>query len=156
MTNAPRTSEHARLTREILHVEDRVLLEGAMAAGALTALADQQQSLKESLMVQTVIQESDALRFFDLDLALSFYTGFIDRMRSDYEAGKEYALDAVERCSEDIEAAALIVRVGIAIAKADEVLDEAEVAMIEEICARIGIQGLDTLGLAGLPATRTN
>ncbi|MDG2051342.1 MAG: TerB family tellurite resistance protein [Myxococcota bacterium] len=156
MSNAPRTSEHARLTHEILHVEDRVLLEGAMAAGALTALADQQQSLKESLMVQTVIQESEALRFFDLDLALSFYTGFIDRMRSDYEAGKEYALDAVERCSEDIEAAALIVRVGIAIAKADEVLDEAEVAMIEEICARIGIQGLDTLGLAGLPATRTN
>ena len=156
MPNAPRTAAPTQLTREVLHVEDRVLLEGAMAAGALTALADQQQSLKESLMVHTVIQETEALSLFDLDLALSFYTGFIDRMRNDYEAGKEYALEAVERCSEDIEAAALIVRVGIAIAKADEVLEEAEVAMLEEICARIGIEGLDTLGLAGLPATRTN
>ena len=156
MSDTTRTNPNQELARAVLHIEDRVLLEGAMAAGALTALADDQQSLKESLMVQTVIQETDQLRIYDTDLALSFYIGFIDQMKSDYESGKQQALDAVARCADNIEAAALIVRVGIAIAKADDVLEEAELRMIEEICARVGIEGLDTLGLAGIPPNRPN
>lgn len=146
----------SRLSKQVLRLRDRDLLEGAMAAGALVALADQKLSVEESLMLQTVVTNAELLQIFDPELALTLYTRHVDALRRDYAAGKRAALAAIERCADDIDAAELMVHVGIAIAKADKVFAAAELATIEEICARVGIRGLDTLGLAGSPPTRSN
>lgn len=145
-----------RISKQVVRLRDKTLLEGAMAAGALVALADQRLSVEESIMLQTMIGNAEQLQIFDPELALTLYTRHVDRLRGDFAEGKQAALDAIERCAEDIEAAELIVQVGIAIAKADKVFDESELQMIEEICARVGIEGLDTLGLAGVTPTRMN
>lgn len=144
----------SRLSKQVVRLRDETLLEGAMAAGALVALADQKLSVEESLTLQDLLATAELLQIYDTELALGLYTRHVDRLRNDYATGKAAALDAVERCGEDIDAAELIVQVGIAIAKADRVFAEAELRMIEEICQRVGIEGLDTLGLAGLPPTR--
>ena len=145
-----------RISKQVVRLRERDLLEGAMAAGALVALADQKLSVEESLMLQTVVTNAELLQIYDPELALTLYTRHVDEMRRDYAAGKRAALEAIERCADDIDAAELMVHVGIAIAKADKVFAEAELTMIDEICARVGIRGLDTLGLAGSPPKRPN
>ena len=58
-------------------------------------------------------------------------------------------LRVVGRCADDVEAAELLILVGIAIAKADDEFCDDELAMVGEICTRLGVQGLDPLALAG-------
>jgi len=144
----------SRISKQVVRLRDATLLEGAMAAGALVALADQRVTVEESLTLQTMLANAELLQLYDTELALTLYTRYVESLRSDYAAGKRAALEAVGRCSEDIDAAELIVHVGVAIAKADQVFAEAELRMIEEICAQIGIEGLDTLGLAGTAPAR--
>jgi len=139
-----------RIRRQVLKLRDRNLLEGAMAASALVAMADHRIRLEEDLAVGAVLNNLELLQVYDPELALSLHTGFVDRLRSDYPKGRELAMDTVRRCRGDIEAAELLVKVGIAIAKADADFAPEELQVIEDICEAVGIEGLDALGLAGL------
>lgn len=142
------------IAREVVRLRDETLLEGAMATGALVALADRRLAVEESIALQDVLANTESLQIHDPEFAMTLYTRHVDRIRHDFATGKQAALDAIGRCSDDIDAALLIVRVGIAIAKADKVIAASEIEVIEEICDRIGIVGLDTLGLAGSVPTR--
>jgi tellurite resistance protein len=112
-------------------------------------MADDRVVMSESLAVQAVLTRAELLKDCDRELALDLYTDHIDRLRDDFEKGKEDALEAIRACADDIEAAELIIHVGIAIAKADSEFSEVELEMIDDICAAVGIEGLDALGLAG-------
>jgi tellurite resistance protein len=139
-----------RIFEQIAELRDRQLLSGAMATSALVAMSDDRVAMSESLAVQAVLASAELLKDCDRELALDLYTDHIDRIRDDFEAGKEDAVEAIRACADDIEAAELIIHVGIAIAKADSEFSEVEREMIEDICEAVGIEGLDTLGLAGL------
>jgi len=143
-----------RLSRQVVRLQDETLLEGAMATGALVALADQRIAVEESIALQDVLANTERLQLHDPEFALSLYTRHVDRLRRDFPTGKKAALEAIGRCADDVDAALLIVQVGVAIAKADKVIAAAELEVIEEICERIGIVGLDTLGLVGSTPTR--
>lgn len=140
-----------RISKQVLKLRDRRLLEGAMATGALVALADQRLAVEESLALQSVLANAELLRIYDQELALSLYTRHVDRLRGDFAAGKQEALRAIAVCGEDIEAAELIIQVGIAIAKADNEFTDGELAMIQEICGAVGVEGLDMHALVGSP-----
>jgi tellurite resistance protein len=148
MSNGSR-SLGAGIVRQVVKLRDDTLLEGAMATGALVALADRRLAIEESIALQDVLANTERLQIHDPEFAMTLYTRHVDRLRQDFATGKQAALEAIGRCSDDIDAALLIVRVGIAIAKADKVIAASELEVIEEICDRIGIEGLDTLGLAG-------
>jgi tellurite resistance protein len=137
---------------QIVRLRDRKLLSGAMATSALVAMADQRIAMSEILAIQAVLAGADLLKDCDRELALDLYTDHIDGIRNDFEEGKKDALEAIRACADDVEAAKLIVHVGIAIAKADSEFSEVELDMIDDICEAVGIEGLDTLGLAGLSA----
>jgi tellurite resistance protein len=139
-----------RIETEIDRLKDRRLLDGAMATSALVALADRRLAIEESLTVHAVLSNAELLKIYDPKLALQIYTGYIDKLRGDHEAGKREALEAIAHCGEDIEAIKLIIQVGIAIAKADSNFTADELEILEEICLRVGVSGLDTLGLAGM------
>jgi tellurite resistance protein len=139
----------SRIFEQIGELRDRQLLGGAMATSALVAMADDRVAMSESLAVQAVLTRAELLKDCDRELALDLYTDHIDRLRDDFEEGKEDALEAIRACADDIEAAELIIHVGIAIAKADSEFSEVELEMIDDICAAVGIEGLDALGLAG-------
>ncbi len=151
MSNEARNVD-PRVLDQITRLSDRQLLGGAMATSALVAMADHRVAMSESLAIQAVLATAELLKGCDRELALDLYTDHIDQLRGDFDAGKRDALEAVRACAGDIEAAELIVRVGIAIAKADSEFSEAEWEMIDDICEAAGIEGLDTQGLAGLPA----
>jgi tellurite resistance protein TerB len=138
-----------RLLDQIAELRDLRMLGGAMATSALVAMADQRVAMSESLATQAILNSTELLKGCDRELALDLYTDYVDKIRQDFELGKEDALDAIRACADDVEAAELIIRVGIAVAKADSEFSEAESEMIEEICEAVGIEGLDMLGLAG-------
>ena len=139
-----------RIHREVLKLKDRTLLEGAMAASALVAMADRKIRLEEDLAVGAVLSNLELLQVYDPEFALTLHSGFVERLRSDHDKGREFAMESVRRCNGDIEAAELLVKVGIAIAKADSEFAREELQVIEDICEAVGIEGLDALGLAGL------
>ncbi|MAI80446.1 MAG: hypothetical protein CL917_15985 [Deltaproteobacteria bacterium] len=137
-------------------LEDEILIEGMMAAGALIALADQNLEIEETLTLESLLNGPELLKRHDLESALKLYLFYIERLREDFPSGKQEALEAITLCSQDIEGPALIVRGGIAVAQSDHELSDCEVTMIEEICQAMGIEGLDTLGLTGRPTHRSN
>ena len=155
MTKPPRR-ETPRLRRQVLKLQDRRLLEGAMATAAIVAMADRKLMIEESIAVKGVLEKAKLLKLYDPEIALGLYTTFVDQMRRDHATGKEAAMKAVALCADDIEAAELVVHVGITIAKADQVLAAVELEAIEEICGRIGIRGLDAQALAGSAPDRPN
>jgi len=150
-------SSDPRITRHVLRLQDLNLLEGAMATGALVALADRHLAIEESVVMKLVLENVEQLMLHDHRRAINIYTRYVELLRTEPDKGREVAFDAIRQCAEhDIEAAELIVRVGITIAKADQDFSQPEVEMIEEICQCVGITGLDALALAGSPTARAH
>ena len=137
-------------------LEDEILIEGIMAAGALIALADEKLKIDETLTLESMLNGPELLKRYDLDKALQIYTFYLDRLSSDFSKGKEEALEAISLCKEDIEGPALILRGGLAVAQADNELSDREVTMLEEIAQAMGIEGFDSLGLFGGQPIRSN
>ena len=142
-----------RISRQVLKLRDRKLLEGAMATSALVAMADGRVVLEESVALASLIENLELLKVYDPHLAISLHSHWVERMREDFQAGKREALDTIALCRDDIEMSELLVKVGIAIAKADSVFSDDEVAVVDEICRSVDIAGLDALGLSGLQRT---
>jgi tellurite resistance protein TerB len=103
----------------------------------------------ETLALQAVLSNAEQLKLSDPDQALMLYTRHVDRIRRDFDAGKQEAMQAIGACRGDVEAAELILRVGVAIAKADRQFTASERSMIEEISRAVGIEGLDMTDLVG-------
>ena len=137
-------------------LEDDILIEGIMAAAALIAVADEKVKVDETLSLEGMLNAPELLKRYDLDEALQLYLSYLDRLSSDFERGKEEALDAIALCREDIEGPVLILRGGLAVAQADNELADREVDMIEEICQAMGVEGFDSLGLIGGTPTHRN
>ena len=112
-----------------------------MATSALVAMADRKVLLEEHIAVASLIDNLELLKVYDPHLAVSLHTTYVEGMRTNFGVGKRTALAAVERCGADIDAALLLVQVGIAVAKADSEFSRDEVDVIEEICRQLGIEG---------------
>lgn len=138
-----------QLSREVGKLRDRDLLDAAMATSALVAMGDGKIRLEENLMLAAVLENAELLKVHDPALAVSLHSRYVEQMRDDYELGKQAALQAISRCANDLEAAALCLKIGVAVAKADLDFSPEERAIVEEICSNLGISGLDVLGLSG-------
>ncbi len=138
-----------RISRQVVKLRERTLLDGAMATSALVAMADRRLMLEESLALGAVLENVELLRIHDPELAVAIHSEFVEQMREDYDAGRQQAFSAIRRCADDLEAAELLVKVGIAIAKADSDFAPEEVDMVRDICACLGISGLDPTGMVG-------
>lgn len=117
----------------------RPLLEASMAGAALVAMADGVVTFSESNRVDEIVQRVKELRAFDPHEAMDCFQGFVDALGDDSERGHEQAHAAVAAVADDPEAAALLVRICIAISRADGHVDPEETAEIEQICGLLGI-----------------
>ena len=151
------SSLEPQLSEGIERLRERDLLEAAMATSALVAMADRQLKLEESLALGAVVENAELLKLYDPREAVDLYSGYVELIRADYEQGRQTALKVIARCADDLAAAELLVKVGIAIAKADDEFCEAELSVVDEICCSLGITGLDPQALAGTqPPPRSN
>lgn len=114
-----------------------------MAASALVATSDGEVSLPELLSRDLVLDRIDALKAFDSNDAVESFERFVAAIRTDPKKGTARALKAVGRFGEDAEAAQLLVRVAVAVAKSDAQFSIEEQRTVARLCEALGTEEMD-------------
>lgn len=127
------------LRRGISRFRNRQFLDAAMAAAALVATADGEVSFSELSALDDLLDTVQDLQIYDPHVAVDIYRDFADAIREDREAGYREAYRAVARVAENEEAASLVVRVAVAISRADGDFTPAETATISDMCGILGL-----------------
>jgi tellurite resistance protein TerB len=131
------------LERHRERVRSRQFLDAVMAAGALVASADGEVSLAELLSRDDVLQRVDALKSFDAHEAVDIFRDHVRAIEANREVGTERALKSLAPVGSDAASAQLLLRVAVAIAKADSDFSPVEQRAIARICEALGCEELD-------------
>ncbi len=128
-----------RFVRELERFRHRRFLEASMAACALISMADRKVSLSEQVALDDCLEQVAELRVFDPHKAVDLHRSFVDGIRRNPVIGKRRALAALSRFARDSSAAALLVRLSVAIASAGGAFTDAEREALAEICGALGV-----------------
>ena len=131
------------LARHSERARGRQFLDAVMAASALVATVDGEVNLPELLRRDALLERIDALKAFDAQIAVERFEKFVAAIESDSKAGSAKALQAVGRFGDDAEAAQLLLRAAVAIAKADAQFSAEEQRCVARLCEVLGMEELD-------------
>lgn len=129
----------AQLRHYFARRQRRPLLEASMAGAALVAMADGKLSFSEASRVDQIVERVKELDAFDPHEVADYFQDIVDAIETDPEAGRRRAHAAIAAVAGDPEAVALLVRICVAMSRADGRVDPAEAAEIEAICGLLGI-----------------
>lgn len=118
---------------------ERPLLEATMAVSALVATADREVRLSEEVARDFVLENTRRLQAFDPEEAVELHRRYVEILVQSPEQGRRRAFEALARFQGDPDSAALLVSVGLAIAKADSEVSPREDALLSEICEKLNI-----------------
>lgn len=127
------------LRRGISRFRNRQFLDAAMAAAALVAMADGEVSFSELSALDDLLETVKDLQIYDPHVAVDIYRDFADALSEDHDAGRRDVLRTVARVAENPEAAALVIRVAVAISRADGEFTPVEEKTIGELCGVLGV-----------------
>jgi len=136
-----RLSENIHALSARMH--SRVVLEAAMAAAALVATSDGEVSFAKRATLDKVLASLDALKVFEVHVAIGLFNGFAVAIREHEDAGRGRALSCVSEAAGDRQAADLIMRIARAIGQTGNGFSVREVTRITEISAALGIASPD-------------
>jgi len=124
-------------------MRSRVVLEAAMAAAALVATSDGEVSFAKRAILDKVLASLDALKVFEVHVAVDLFNGFAAALREHEGAGRDRALRCVSEAAGDRQAAELILRIARAIGQAGDGFSVREVTRITEVSAALGLASPD-------------
>ena len=110
-----------------------------MAASALVAMADGQLTFSESHRLDEIIETIEQLRVFDPHEGVDLFKDHVDAIALNAETGRSRALAVIGRIADDDDEARLLVRLCLAVSRADGVFQDEERERIIEICERLGL-----------------
>ncbi|MBC9728930.1 tellurite resistance TerB family protein [Streptomyces sp. TRM68367] len=113
--------------------------DASMAMCALVAAADGHVDPAETEHVESLILGHDVLRNFPAEQLRERFHRHVNQLMRDFPAGKHEALLVLARSAPDPTEARAVVRTGIIIAGADGHFSQAEVSVIREACAVLGL-----------------
>jgi tellurite resistance protein len=122
------------LATEIEKFQNRNFLEATMAASALVALADGDVNLAELNIIDQALDTIRELRIYDPHEAVDIYRDYMDGLKASPAKARIEILEEVAKIADDPRAARLLVRVCVAIVKADDDITEKEKAVIGDLC----------------------
>ncbi len=134
------------LAAELDKFRNRQFLDATMAASALVSMADGDADITELNILDQALETIQELKIYDPHDAMDLYRDYIDGLRDDPGATRDKIMQAVGKVRGDQHAALLLIRVCVAIGKADEDFSEPEKAVITELCQRLALD-CDDLGL---------
>lgn len=114
-------------------------LEACMGACALVAMADGEVSLSEQSRIDDVLEAIDRLALFEVHEAVDLFNSYVEGIREDPVKGRKAALDAVGPMANDAESAELLVKICLAVSRADGDYAPNERDQIVGVCARLGL-----------------
>lgn len=127
------------LRNSLSRFRNRQFLDATMAATALVATADGEVTFSELSALDTVLESIQDLQMYDPHVAVDIYRDFADEIVRAPETGKLSAIAAVRKIAGDADAADLVLRVAVAISKADGSLSPVEADVITELCEVLGL-----------------
>lgn len=127
------------LRNSLSRIRNRQFLDATMAATALVATADGEVTFSELSALDTVLESVRDLQIYDPHVAVDIYRDFADAIADNPDTGRRDAMAAVGKIGRDHEAAELVIRVAVAISKADGELSPLESRAISDICGTLGV-----------------
>ncbi len=127
------------LAAELDKFRNRQFLDATMAASALVSMADGDVNITELNILDQALETIQELNIYDAHDAMDLYRDYLDELRDDPGATRDKIMQAVGRIEDDQHAARLLIRVCVAIGKADEDFSEPEKAVIMELCQRLAL-----------------
>lgn len=129
----------ATLRLGLSRFRNRQFLEATMAAAALVATADGEVTFSEMSALDDLLENVRDLNIYDPHVAVDVYRDYADAIRSEGESARRDALNAVSRIAGDHDACDLLIRVAVAISKADGELSAPEARAISDLCGALGV-----------------
>ena len=127
------------LRNSLSRIRNRQFLDATMAATALVAMADGEVTFSELSALDSVLETVQDLQMYDPHIAVDIYRDFADAIAENPDTGRRAAMAAVGKIGRNHEAAELVIRVAVAISKADGDLNPRESRAIGEICGTLGV-----------------
>lgn len=129
--------------RDASGIRDKDFLKAAMAACALTILADGDSALSERFAIDDLLARMERLQLYDPQKAIAILDDFVYRLRSDEATSRHILLAKIERLAEEREAADLIPQIVTTVALADGKVSAHEFAMLRHICALLQVDSAE-------------
>ena len=120
-------------------VRSRKFLEAAMGACALLALADGEISFAELMARDYILDRVKELQAFDPNEAAELFRTYAEGLEANRDKVKPKVLEAVSQFSDDRDLAPLLIRISVAISKADYDFSELERKEIDLLCNILGL-----------------
>lgn len=117
----------------------RPFLRASMAACALAASADGAPTLSERIRVDQILETLESLKIFDPHEGVDLFNEYSDAILESPRAGHDKALDAVRAVTDDPDAAALLVRMCLAVAQAKGETSPLDKVEIAAVCEALGL-----------------
>lgn len=127
------------LAAELDKFRNRQFLDATMAASALVSMADGDANITELNILDQALETIQELKIYDPRDAMDLYRDYIDGLRDDPGATRDRIMQTVGKIREDPHAARLLIRVCVAIGKADEDFSGPEKTVITELCQSLGL-----------------
>ena len=127
------------LQETLKRYQNKEFLDGVVAGCALVAAADGSIDGAEKQKMMGFIQRSEELKVFEVPVVAKRFNHFAEGFEFDYDIGKGEAFKAIGKLKSEDEAARLLVRVCIAIARSDGAFHPDEAQMIRDICGELGL-----------------
>lgn len=121
----------------------RPFLKASMAACALAAVADGAPTLSERIRVDQILETLEALKIFDPHEGVDLFNEYSKAILESPAEGHEKALDAVKTVTGNPEAAALLVRMCLAVAEAKGEKSRTDEIEIAAVCKALGVDPRD-------------
>ena len=126
----------------------RPFLKAAMAACSLAASADGEICMIERVQVEKILGSLDQLKLFDQNEGIKLFVSYADGILKAPRAGREKALGAVQAVTSDLETAALLVRLCLAVVEAKGGKKLVERIEIMQLCSLLCVDP-EQVGLIG-------
>ena len=128
-----------RAATEIKKFEKRDLAQAVVNAAYLVAYADGSCSADEKAKIQQVISVQPALAGFNTELN-DIATRIINQIEANFKIGRRAALREIEDVKGDVRECEDVLDVAVAVAEADGVIEDEELAVLEEIANALGLR----------------
>lgn len=128
-------------------IRHRPFMEATMAGCALVAVSDGEVSFSERIRLDQMLESLEELQAFDPHEAVNRFNDWVQRLADDPEEGAAEALEAVGRIADEQEEAALVLKLCVALCRADGSFTATEQLAVRRVAEALGTSAPDYLGV---------
>lgn len=128
-------------------IRHRPFMEATMAGCAFVACADGEVSFSERMRLDQMLESLEILQAFDPHEAVDLFNDYVQLLADEPETARAAALEAVARVAEEPEEATLVLKLCIALCRADGAFTESERLAARRVAEALNVPMPDELSV---------